>query len=94
MNLRSTPFLEAKVVISSMSAIVVSDSTSALISRQLMRALCAVRGIDMLLNAAVGSILRAVHVMQSRAIVNSLFSAIVSFYERCLVCGMIIDLFI
>ena len=50
-----------------------------------MRALCAVRGIDMLLNAAVGSILRAVHVMQSRVIVNSLFSAMVSFYECALI---------
>ena len=47
-----------------------------------MRALCAVRGVDMLLNAAAGSILRAVHVMQSRVIVNSLFSAMVSFYEE------------
>mmetsp|Transcript_26925 Transcript_26925/g.45823 ORF Transcript_26925/g.45823 Transcript_26925/m.45823 type:complete len:91 (-) Transcript_26925:3-275(-) len=69
-----------------MSAIVVSDSTSALIiSRPLMRALCAVRGIDMLLNAAAGSNLSAVHVMQSRAIVNSLFSAMVSFYECALI---------
>jgi len=47
-----------------------------------MRALCAVRGVDMLLNAAAGSILRAVHVMQSRVIVNSLFSAMVSIYEE------------
>jgi len=39
----------------------------------------------MLLNAAAGSILRAVHVMQSRVIVNILFSAMVSFYECALI---------
>jgi len=35
----------------------------------------------MLLNAAAGSILRTVHVMQSRDIVRSVFSAMVCFCE-------------
>lgn len=40
----------------------------------------------MLLNAAAGSILRTVHVMQSRDIVRSVFSAMVCFCEMILLC--------